>query len=99
MDIQRLRCKVNFHALAFVPHVRALGDALISRLRYPAETRTTLGTNYLRETTDRRRAGKFVALHLRFDKVYPTQVTDSCNFVGLLVIINYRISRSFSCLY
>nr|GMC67521.1 O-fucosyltransferase family protein isoform 1 [Ipomoea batatas] len=35
-DIQHLRCKVNFKALVFVPHIRALGDALIHRLRYPA---------------------------------------------------------------
>lgn len=72
MDIQRLRCKVNFQALAFVPHVRALGDALVSRLQYPSDTRTAVGTNYLQETTDandKRQAGKFVVLHLRFDKV------------------------------
>ncbi|CAN1288486.1 O-fucosyltransferase 39 [Linum perenne] len=34
-EIQQLRCKVNFQALVFVPHIRALGDALVSRLRYP----------------------------------------------------------------
>lgn len=92
MDIQRLRCKVNFHALAFVPHVRALGDALISRLRYPSETRTTLGNNYLRETTDRRRAGKFVALHLRFDKDMAAH--SACDFGGgkaeKLALAKYR---------
>lgn len=72
MDIQRLRCKVNFKALSFVPHIRALGDALISRLRYPPDQREALGTNYLKEVTDatdRQGPGKFVVLHLRFDKV------------------------------
>ncbi|XP_024032912.1 O-fucosyltransferase 39 [Morus notabilis] len=92
MDIQRLRCKVNFHALAFVPHVRALGDALVSRLRYPSETRTTLGTTYLRETADRRRAGKFVVLHLRFDKDMAAH--SACDFGGgkaeKLALAKYR---------
>lgn len=77
MDIQRLRCKVNFQALVFVPHVRALGDALISRLRYPSGQ----STNYLKEITDandKQQAGKFVVLHLRFDKVSPKSTTDVC---------------------
>ena len=72
MEIQRLRCKVNFQALAFVPHVRTLGDALISRLRSPQGTDGGLGTNYLKETTgsvEKETDGKFVVLHLRFDKV------------------------------
>ncbi|KAH0900317.1 hypothetical protein HID58_049885 [Brassica napus] len=34
-EIQRLRCKVNFQALRFVPHITSLGDALVSRLRNP----------------------------------------------------------------
>lgn len=74
MDIQRLRCKVNFQALVFVPHIRALGDALVSRLRYPSEKHAALGTDDVQETTDvidEHKARKFVALHLRFDKVYP----------------------------
>ncbi|XP_068649631.1 O-fucosyltransferase 31-like [Aristolochia californica] len=33
LDIQRLRCKVNFQALTFVPHINDLGDALFKRLR------------------------------------------------------------------
>lgn len=72
MDIQRLRCKVNFQALVFVPHIRALGDALVSRLRYPSRRTEVLSTNYLRETTDvidENKASKFVVIHLRFDKV------------------------------
>lgn len=72
-DIQRLRCKVNFQALAFVPHIRALGNSLINRLRYPAQG-SEVSTNYLEEldnTNKKKGAGKFVVLHLRFDKVCP----------------------------
>lgn len=71
MDIQRLRCKVNFQALVFVPHIRALGDALVSRLRHPYKNGAP-GASYLQESTDvidKDSAGKFVVLHLRFDKV------------------------------
>lgn len=71
MDIQRLRCKVNFQALVFVPHIRALGDALVSRLRNPYKNGAP-GASYLQESTDvinKDSAGKFVVLHLRFDKV------------------------------
>lgn len=65
-SIQRLRCKVNFHALAFVPHIRELGDALVNRLlnknqvAYQLEERDRIGKG---------KARKFVVLHLRFDKV------------------------------
>lgn len=71
-DIQKLRCKVNFQALAFVPHIRALGDALVSRLRYPPSTSESDSTTYLKrvsDSKDRQGNGKFVVLHLRFDKV------------------------------
>ncbi|GJP32161.1 hypothetical protein CLOM_g16762 [Closterium sp. NIES-68] len=34
-DIQRLRCRVNFHALRFVEPVRRLGKILVERLRDP----------------------------------------------------------------
>lgn len=73
MEIQRLRCKVNFQALVFVPHIRSLGDALVNRLRNPPSTSEEVGGNYIRQVTDARNkpgAGKFVALHLRFDKVF-----------------------------
>lgn len=73
MDIQHLRCKVNFQALDFVPHIRALGDSLISRLRNPQRSSEEMNSNYLQEVTnvdDNKNAGKFVVLHLRFDKVF-----------------------------
>ena len=62
---------VNFQALAFVPHIRALEDALISRLHNPQGAYEGLGTNYLKETTSsvaKETSGKFVVLHLQFDK-------------------------------
>ncbi|CAI5523994.1 unnamed protein product [Closterium sp. Naga37s-1] len=34
-DVQRLRCRVNFHALRFVEPVRRLGRILVERLRDP----------------------------------------------------------------
>ncbi|KAF7829286.1 O-fucosyltransferase 39-like isoform X1 [Senna tora] len=95
MDIQRLRCKVNFKALRFVPHIRTLGDALISRLRYPQDSAGVMDTNYLEEVTDAghgRRAGKFVALHLRFDKDMAAH--SACDFGGgkaeKLALAKYR---------
>ncbi|MBA0655788.1 hypothetical protein Goklo_008220 [Gossypium klotzschianum] len=71
-EIQQLRCKVNFKALVFVPHIRALGDAIVHRLRYPPGETEALSSDYLRVTTDqndKQRPQKFVVLHLRFDKV------------------------------
>ncbi|KAK4490397.1 hypothetical protein RD792_001073 [Penstemon davidsonii] len=75
--IQRLRCKVNFQALTFVPHIRALGDALVSRLRYPTNE-VEDSTNYLKEK--RKGTGKFVVLHLRFDKDMAAH--SACDFGG-----------------
>ncbi|KAJ4825344.1 O-fucosyltransferase 39, partial [Turnera subulata] len=64
MDIQRLRCKVNFQALVFVSHIRELGDALVNRLRYPSRENEEVGNDLLRETTNvvgrKRSARKFV---------------------------------------
>ncbi|CAM8917636.1 unnamed protein product [Rhodiola kirilowii] len=80
-DIQRLRCKVNFRALAFVPHVRALGDAIVGRLRDPSNKGD--GKNYLHEVTDRDNSkgkGKYVVLHLRFDKDMAAH--SACDFGG-----------------
>lgn len=80
-EIQWLRCKVNFQALVFVPHINALGEALVKRLRYPISVHSD---EYIREVVDENvhvasgkfvdenvhaASGKFVVLHLRFDKV------------------------------
>ncbi|KAK7309574.1 hypothetical protein RJT34_06418 [Clitoria ternatea] len=95
MDIQHLRCKVNFKALIFVPHIRTLGDALINRLRYPQGSAGETGSNYLQEVTgagDSKNAGKFVVLHLRFDKDMAAH--SACDFGGgkaeKLALAKYR---------
>lgn len=70
--IQRLRCKANFQALSFVPHIRSLGDALVSRLRYHFGQSEEGGVKYLNEVTEtqgKQGVAKFAVLHLRFDKV------------------------------
>ena len=71
-EIQRLRCKVNFQALVFVPHIISLGDSLVSRLRNSRSSSDEDGTNHLLKVTDAKGwqgTGKLVVLHLRFDKV------------------------------
>jgi hypothetical protein len=95
MDIQHLRCKVNFQALVFVPHIRALGDALVSRLRNPQRFTEEMGSSYLQEVTDaddNKNAGKFVVLHLRFDKDMAAH--SACDFGGgkaeKLALAKYR---------
>ncbi|KAK1315586.1 Uncharacterized protein QJS10_CPA05g01500 [Acorus calamus] len=95
VDIQRLRCKANFQALSFVPHIRALGDALVGRLRYPSRTGNGMNTGYLQETTDKntiQEPGKFVVLHLRFDKDMAAH--SACDFGGgkaeKLALAKYR---------
>ncbi|XP_052190091.1 O-fucosyltransferase 31-like isoform X2 [Diospyros lotus] len=94
-NIQRLRCKVNFKALIFVPHIRALGDALVSQLRSSTRQNEALGTNYLREVTDskdKQGGGKIVVLHLRFDKDMASH--SACDFGGgkseKLALAKYR---------
>lgn len=93
-NIQRLRCKVNFQALAFVPHIRELGETLVNRLRYPpnrnqgAASDSQDGTNQI----EKQGAGKFVVLHLRFDKDMAAH--SACDFGGgkaeKLALAKYR---------
>ncbi|PPS17527.1 hypothetical protein GOBAR_AA03059 [Gossypium barbadense] len=94
-EIQQLRCKVNFKALVFVPHIRALGDALVHRLRYPPGQSRASSTDYLRETTNqngKQNPQKFVVLHLRFDKDMAAH--SACDFGGgkaeKLALAKYR---------
>ncbi|XP_011099984.1 uncharacterized protein At1g04910 isoform X2 [Sesamum indicum] len=95
-DIQRLRCKVNFQALDFVPHIRALGDALVNRLRYPHSTSEVDSASYLKNvgggSKDKQGTGKFVVLHLRFDKDMAAH--SACDFGGgkaeKLALAKYR---------
>ncbi|XP_051117765.1 O-fucosyltransferase 31 isoform X2 [Andrographis paniculata] len=94
-DIQRLRCKVNFQALVFVPHIRALGEALVGRLRSSTSTNEGERNNYIRQfngAKDKRGIGKFVVLHLRFDKDMAAH--SACDFGGgkaeKLALAKYR---------
>uniref|UniRef100_A0A7C9D4M4 O-fucosyltransferase family protein n=1 Tax=Opuntia streptacantha TaxID=393608 RepID=A0A7C9D4M4_OPUST len=78
-SIQRLRCKVNFESLAFVPHIRALGDTLVRRLRNSGDI-------------SGQSTGKYVVLHLRFDKDMAAH--SACDFGGgraeKLALAKYR---------
>ncbi|XAR62079.1 hypothetical protein NMG60_11016685 [Bertholletia excelsa] len=93
-EIQHLRCKVNFQALVFVSHIRLLGDALINRLQNPNKSRVGSG-NYLEKKSDftnEQGSGKFVVLHLRFDKDMAAH--SACEFGGgkaeKLALAKYR---------
>ncbi|KAK3038313.1 hypothetical protein RJ639_031409 [Escallonia herrerae] len=82
-DIQHLRCKVNFQALVFVPKIRMLGGVLVNRLRRSPDRNIAAGTKYLHERTgsvDKQEPGKFVVLHLRFDKDMAAH--SACDFGG-----------------
>lgn len=92
-EIQHLRCKVNFQALVFVPHIKSLGDTLVNRLRNPRKNRSRLA-NYLQKRYDLigKGDGKFVVLHLRFDKDMAAH--SACDFGGgkaeRLALAKYR---------
>ena len=44
-ELQKLRCRVNYHALRFTKPIRSLGHKLVTRMR--------------------KRANRFIAVHLR----------------------------------
>jgi hypothetical protein len=58
-EIQHLRCKVNFEALRFVPSIDQMGNILVERLRKSQARNVGGDDGYY----------KYLALHLRFDKV------------------------------
>ncbi|KAK7318818.1 hypothetical protein RJT34_03525 [Clitoria ternatea] len=73
-DIQRLRCKCNFHALKFVPKIQEVGSLLIKRIRKYRAPRSMLDTELLgkfignnKDHNDARDSTKYLALHLRFE--------------------------------
>lgn len=45
-DIQRLRCRVNYYALRFVPSIEGLGRKLVDRLRDPRRRHVARGILY-----------------------------------------------------
>ncbi|XP_054793698.1 O-fucosyltransferase 8-like isoform X1 [Prosopis cineraria] len=73
-DIQRLRCKCNFHALKFVPKIQKVGSLLVRRIRKYNAERSNLDKQLLgkfihnSEDHDAARGStKYLALHLRFE--------------------------------
>ncbi|KAF5740149.1 hypothetical protein HS088_TW11G00215 [Tripterygium wilfordii] len=94
VNIQRLRCKVNFQALVFVPHIKALGETLVNRLRYSSGKLQSSGNEIQLGRMDDggKEAGKFVVLHLRFDKDMAAH--SACDFGGgkaeKLALAKYR---------
>ncbi|KMZ62246.1 Peptide-O-fucosyltransferase [Zostera marina] len=88
-EIQLLRCKVNFKALEFVPHIKQLGDTIVKRLRTPLPLHISENNPQL---SDDMSTGKYVALHLRFDK--DMAAYSSCDFGGgkaeTLALAKYR---------
>ncbi|KAK7247177.1 hypothetical protein RIF29_42054 [Crotalaria pallida] len=73
-DIQRLRCKCNFHALKFVPKIQEVGSLLIKRIRKYNAPRSMLDTQLLGKFIENnkdhdasRSSTKYLALHLRFE--------------------------------
>eukprot|EP00252_Welwitschia_mirabilis_P011363 TRINITY_DN25556_c0_g1_i1.p1 TRINITY_DN25556_c0_g1~~TRINITY_DN25556_c0_g1_i1.p1 ORF type:complete len:518 (-),score=91.13 TRINITY_DN25556_c0_g1_i1:201-1754(-) len=90
-EIQRLRCKVNFQALRFIPPIYDLGEALVRRLRSPLENNLE-GQQINSYDAGYKGSGKFVVLHLRFDKDMAAH--SSCDFGGgkaeRLALAKYR---------
>uniref|UniRef100_A0ACD5XRP1 Uncharacterized protein n=1 Tax=Avena sativa TaxID=4498 RepID=A0ACD5XRP1_AVESA len=90
-DIQRLRCKVNFEALVFLPYIISLGRTLENRLRSPVQGHSTeLAQQVVEKNTNQ--GGKFAVLHLRFDKDMAAH--SACDFGGgraeKLALAKYR---------
>ncbi|KAJ8761326.1 hypothetical protein K2173_001382 [Erythroxylum novogranatense] len=75
-DLQRLRCRCNFHALQFVPKIQQTGALLLQRLRkhavHPGPLDHYLVGSYAEPNTKEKHGGavkasKYLALHLRFE--------------------------------
>ncbi|XP_059438039.1 O-fucosyltransferase 8 isoform X2 [Corylus avellana] len=75
-NLQRLRCKCNFHALKFVPKIQQVGSLLVRRIRNYGAARSMLdkqllGNFMLDNPSNNHDAAKgpskYLALHLRFE--------------------------------
>ncbi|XP_015063256.1 O-fucosyltransferase 8 isoform X1 [Solanum pennellii] len=75
-ELQRLRCKCNFHALKFVPEIQQIGSLLVRRIRRYDIARSTLDKQLLgnliphvplRHYHAAEGPSKYLALHLRFE--------------------------------
>nr|CAD1829190.1 unnamed protein product [Ananas comosus var. bracteatus] len=91
-EIQQLRCKVNFQALIFVPHINALGESLVKRLRNPVNPHSNEILQEVVEENANEESRKFAVLHLRFDKDMAAH--SACDFGGgkaeRLALAKYR---------
>ncbi|CAH8389564.1 unnamed protein product [Eruca vesicaria subsp. sativa] len=73
-DVQRLRCKCNFHALKFAPKIQEAGSLLVKRIRRYETSRSKLDEALLGESLVKYSARedqeplKYLALHLRFEE-------------------------------
>ncbi|EXB84052.1 hypothetical protein L484_005816 [Morus notabilis] len=76
-ELQKLRCKCNFHALKFVPKIQQVGSLLVRRIRKHNAARSTLDKQLLGNFKSRvppkgrdvasNGPSKYLALHLRFE--------------------------------
>ncbi|OMO65400.1 GDP-fucose protein O-fucosyltransferase [Corchorus olitorius] len=76
-DLQKLRCKCNFHALKFVPKIQEVGSLLIKRIRKHYAAKRQLDKQLLgsflpsissKEHNAAKGPSKYLALHLRFEE-------------------------------
>ncbi|KAI3680810.1 hypothetical protein L6452_35586 [Arctium lappa] len=88
-ELQRLRCKCNYHALKFVPKIQEIGSLLIRRIRNYDGPRNKLDKRLLgsfitgggSNGNDMDRSPlKYLALHLRFE--VDMVAYSLCNFGG-----------------
>ncbi|CAN6170424.1 unnamed protein product [Urochloa humidicola] len=73
-DLQRLRCRCNFHALRFVPKIQEMGAILVERLHGHRSHLSPLKDNLLGQvavksapSTNKSDTSKYLAVHLRFE--------------------------------
>ncbi|CAN6273722.1 unnamed protein product [Urochloa humidicola] len=73
-DLQRLRCRCNFHALRFVPKIQEMGAILVERLHGHRSHLSPLNDNLLGQvavksapSSNKSDASKYLAVHLRFE--------------------------------
>ncbi|XP_062228583.1 O-fucosyltransferase 15-like isoform X1 [Phragmites australis] len=73
-ELQRLRCRCNFHALRFVHKIQETGALLVERLHGPGPHSSSLEDNLLGQVAiksvgngNTSHASKYLAVHLRFE--------------------------------
>ncbi|KAK1375429.1 O-fucosyltransferase family protein [Heracleum sosnowskyi] len=75
-ELQKLRCKCNFHALKFVPKIQEAGSLIIKRIRKTDVSTNLLDKqvlgNFISDTPSEKHSSKgsplkYLALHLRFE--------------------------------